>query len=196
MAKAKITERTESDFSALIEALSSLPPEALAGLIGGGAGEAPMEAGFDMERLGMRVPPEEFEPEPIDPPPPPPEPPPWPVGGPPPVGQPGPVAPTPGGGSALGRAGFSTLPPVQTGQFGIPVGGMMVNPEFFINMRNHFDAMASTDPRLRDEILLESGPASIRQRLLNTSATEPVAGLDAFLGRGAGVPVHMRTDGH
>ena len=52
--------------------------------------------------------------------------------------------PSPGTGgaaSAVSRMGFSTLPPVREGQFGIPVEGMMIDPNFFIQMRDHYDAM-------------------------------------------------------
>ena len=103
-------------------------------------------------------------------------------------GGPGPEAPgagfsefAPGSGSAVSRMGFSTLPPIQEGQFGIPVEGMMVDPRFFMQMRDHMDAITKTDPRLRDMALLENGPSFVRQGLLNTPATGPVAGLDAFL---------------
>ena len=90
-----------------------------------------------------------------------------------------------GVGSAISRMGFSTLPPIQEGQFGIPVGNMMVDPRFFMQMRDHMDAMTKTDPRLRDAALLEGGPSLYRQNEmqgLNTPATGPVPGLDAFLG--------------
>lgn len=116
-------------------------------------------------------------------------------------GGPGPGGPGPGGpgfqdqaqpsplesgvGSAISRMGFSTLPPIQEGQFGIPVGNMMVDPRFFMQMRNHMDAMDKTNPALRDQALLGQGPSMYRQGAMqefNTPATGSVPGLGGFLG--------------
>ena len=88
--------------------------------------------------------------------------------------QPSPLEP--GVGSAISRMGFSTLPPIQEGQFGIPVGNMMVDPRFFMQMRDHMDAIDKTNPALRDQALLGQSPSRYRP------ATGPVPGLDAFLG--------------
>jgi hypothetical protein len=81
--------------------------------------------------------------------------------------------------------GFSTLPPIQEGQFGIPVGNMMVDPRFFMQMRDHMDAIDKTNPALRDQALLGQSPSRYRRDAMqefNTPATGPVPGLDAFLG--------------
>ena len=97
--------------------------------------------------------------------------------------QPSPLEP--GVGSAISRMGFSTLPPIQEGQFGIPVGNMMVDPRFFMQMRDHMDAMDKTNPALRDQALLGQSPSRYRRDAMqefNTPATGPVPGLDAFLG--------------
>tara|TARA_Y100000310_G_scaffold283502_1_gene305516 strand:- start:2314 stop:2928 length:615 start_codon:yes stop_codon:yes gene_type:complete len=202
MAKAKIRQRSEgAEFESLLEALSQLPPEALEGLLGGG--EQP--GGFGME-LGREEPQYPGSPLagdlPVDPLPGPNPPPPGPGGpGPGPGGftggplGPPPPPPSAGGGSALGRMGFTSLPSADTGQFGIPVGGLMVDPGFFTQMRDHMDAWAQTDPRKRDEVLLEGDFSSVRQRLLNTPAVSPVSGLDAMLGRGRGSSIYQRTDG-
>ena len=97
--------------------------------------------------------------------------------------QPSPLEP--GVGSAISRMGFSTLPPIQEGQFGIPVGNMMVDPRFFMQMRDHMDAIDKTNPALRDQALLGQSPSRNRRDAMqefNTPATGPVPGLDAFLG--------------
>lgn len=97
--------------------------------------------------------------------------------------QPSPLEP--GVGSAISRMGFSTLPPIQEGQFGIPVGNMMVDPRFFMQMRDHMDAIDKTNPALRDQALLGQSPSRYRRDAMqefNTPATGPVPGLDAFLG--------------
>ena len=71
----------------------------------------------------------------------------------------------------------------------------MVDPGFFTRMRDHMDAWAQTDPRKRDEILLEGDFDSIRNGILRTSATSPVSGLNASFARGRGSSIYQRTDG-